>query len=102
MKQIELKVVGMTCGACVARVTRTLLGIPGVHDAEVDLDRGVARANVDDIAASQPALLQALAAAGYPSQPMSGSTASTVGGQEPAEAGTKSDPRVSRGCCCGH
>lgn len=102
MKQIELKVAGMTCGACVARVTRTLLGIPGVHGAEVDLARGVARANVDDIAARQPAVLQALAAEGYPSQPMSDSAASTEGSQEPASASSKSDPRASRGCCCGH
>lgn len=102
MKQIELKVAGMTCGACVVRVTQTLLGMPGVHDAEVDLARGVARAKVDDIAAMQPALLQALAAAGYPSQPMTGSAASIEGGQEAALAGSKSDPRASRGCCCGH
>lgn len=98
MKQIELTVAGMTCGACVARVTRTLLGIPGVHDAEVDLARGVALANVDDIAAMQPALLQALAAAGYPSQPVTGSAAS----MEAAPAGSESDPRASRGCCCKH
>ncbi|MBC2771102.1 heavy-metal-associated domain-containing protein [Pusillimonas minor] len=103
MEQIEFKVAGMTCGACVARVTRTLLSIPGVRNAEVDLARGMARAQVDDIAAVQPALLQALAAAGYPSEPLTGSAVSVKGTQGAAPGGSSSDPRANRGgCCCGH
>ncbi|MFC3338069.1 MULTISPECIES: heavy-metal-associated domain-containing protein [Alcaligenaceae] len=102
MKQIELKVAGMTCGACVARVTRALVGVPGVHNAEVDLARGVARANVNDVAAIQPALLQALAAAGYPAQQVTGSAVSMEGSQEAAPEGSKRDPRASGGCCGGH
>lgn len=101
MKQIEFKVAGMTCGACVARVTRTLLSIPGVNDAEVDLARGLARAQVDDISAVQPALLQALAATGYPPEPLGGSAVSVEGAREVAPGNSSSDPRANRrGCCC--
>lgn len=102
MKQIELKVARMTCGACVARVTRTLLSISGVHDAEVDLARGIARAQVNDVTTVQPALLEALAAAGYPSEPVGGSAVKLEGAREAASANSGSDPRANRrGCCCG-
>ncbi len=37
MKTIELKIQGMSCGACVGHVTRGLKGVPGVRDAVVDL-----------------------------------------------------------------
>lgn len=101
MEQIELKVAGMTCGACVSRVSQALLGVAGVRDAEVDLARGVARAHVDDAGAAQPALLQALAEAGYPAVPLATAAA------DPAPAATTGGcgggARAGRGgCCCGH
>lgn len=102
MEQIELKVEGMTCGACVARVSRALLGVPGVRDAEVDLARGLARASADDAGAAQSAMLQALAAAGYPAVPVTGATASTHPDRGLAAAGCAGAARAGRGCCCGH
>ncbi len=36
-RQIELKVDGMTCAACSARVERALTTVPGVESAAVNL-----------------------------------------------------------------
>jgi copper-transporting P-type ATPase V len=47
-QQLDLDVDGMTCGSCSARVQRTLLRQPGVHDAEVNYATGRARVEVDD------------------------------------------------------
>lgn len=90
MEQIELKVTGMTCGACVSRVSKAALGVAGVHRAKVELESGLVRASVDAADTVQPALLQALAAAGYPAEP----AAAALGGG--------SGDRAGRGCCCGH
>lgn len=38
----ELKIEGMTCGHCVARVTGALEGVPGVSKAEVNREAGSA------------------------------------------------------------
>ena len=43
MQTTELKVDGMTCGSCVASVTKALKRVPGVQDVEVDLGSGIAR-----------------------------------------------------------
>ena len=40
MQTTELKVDGMTCGSCVASVTKALKRVPGVQDVEVDLVSG--------------------------------------------------------------
>jgi cation transport ATPase len=42
MSEIRLKVEGMSCGHCSARVEKTLSGIPGVDKAVVDLKAGTA------------------------------------------------------------
>ena len=44
-----VKVKGMSCGHCVASVTKALQGIAGVSDVQVDLEKGEARytGNVD-------------------------------------------------------
>ena len=44
METITLNVQGMTCGGCVASVTRVLKAVPGVDD--VDGDAAAGRANV--------------------------------------------------------
>lgn len=36
MQTTELKVNGMTCGSCVASVTKALKRVPGVQDVEVE------------------------------------------------------------------
>lgn len=100
MKQIEFKVAGMTCGACVARVTRTLGSISGVHDVEVDRVRGAAHVQVDDVATLQPLLLQALAAAGYPSEVVIGNADNLENIQGTTAGGCGTAPGANRGCCC--
>ena len=37
---LQLKVTGMTCGHCVAAVTRALRAVPSAGEVQVDLDRG--------------------------------------------------------------
>lgn len=100
MELIELKVAGMTCGSCVSRVKQTLLALPGVHDAQVDLAQGIARVNVEDAGASQPALIQAVTAAGYPAGPIG--TAPGGETQKSVAAGCGGGTRTGGGCCCGH
>lgn len=86
MEQIELNVAGMTCGGCVSRVKKAMLGVPGVHSADVDLTHGVARASVDNAQTLQPALIQTLTAAGYPATPV----------------GTAAGSLRTGGGCCGN
>ncbi|MGK9452414.1 CopZ family metallochaperone [Acidithiobacillus caldus] len=42
MRELKLKVTGMTCQHCVRAVTTALERVPGVDKAEVDLESGVA------------------------------------------------------------
>ena len=42
MNQIELTVSGMTCGHCQSAVAKALRAVPGVTDAQVDLQSGKA------------------------------------------------------------
>jgi copper chaperone CopZ len=60
----ELRVVGMTCGHCVAAVTGELSALAGVRDVEVDLATG--RVAVRSEAPLDPgALADAVDEAGY-------------------------------------
>jgi copper chaperone len=58
MESVTLNVQGMTCGGCVASVTRVLKGVPGVTEAAVTLSPGVANVTYDP-ARTQPAALRA-------------------------------------------
>jgi copper chaperone CopZ len=40
--QTELKINGMSCGHCVAHVTKALQEVPGVQSADVKLEEGSA------------------------------------------------------------
>lgn len=62
MRQIELKVEGMSCGHCVKAVDGALRGVSGTHVQRVDL--GAAAVEVDD-GVQVGALIDALADAGY-------------------------------------
>ena len=66
MQIIELKIEGMSCANCVAHVTKTLQGVPGVRSADVQLEAG--RALVQHENADVPAMLAALDEAGYEAQ----------------------------------
>lgn len=56
-------VTGMTCGHCVAAVTEEVEGVPGVTGVEVDLTAGRLSVRGDDV--DEPAILAAVAEAGY-------------------------------------
>jgi copper chaperone len=65
METVTLKVEGMTCGGCVASVTRVLKAAPGVADAVVKLDAKSATVTFDPAQTSVPALKNAIEDAGY-------------------------------------
>ena len=65
METVTLKVDGMTCGGCVASVTRVLKATPGVGDAVVRLDTRSATVTFDPARTSVPALTSAIEDAGY-------------------------------------
>jgi copper chaperone len=65
METITLKVDGMTCGGCVASVTRVLKATPGVNDAVVRLDERSATVTYDPARTGLPALKSAIESAGY-------------------------------------
>ncbi|GAA5533528.1 CopZ family metallochaperone [Deinococcus aluminii] len=65
MSQIELNITGMTCGHCQAGVTKALKSVPGVTDAQVDLNTG--KAVVQGNAEPQQ-LVEAVVEEGYGAQ----------------------------------
>ncbi|MGA8008442.1 MAG: cation transporter [Thiomonas sp.] len=42
MSTVQLDITGMTCGHCVAAVTKALKAVPGTQEAQVDLASGTA------------------------------------------------------------
>lgn len=63
-REIRLAVEGMTCGHCQAAVERSISGIPGVEDVQVDLTSGAALATVG-ANVSPESLVAAVQTAGY-------------------------------------
>lgn len=63
MSNIELKITGMSCGACVSHVTRALEDVPGVRSAHVDLESQTARVEGDNF--DKAALVAAVKEEGY-------------------------------------
>jgi len=61
----ELNINGMTCGHCQTAVTKALKSVPGVQDAQVDLQTGQARVEGE---ADLQALLAAVNEEGYTAQ----------------------------------
>jgi Cu+-exporting ATPase len=68
MLTTTLKVSGMTCPHCVSNVTKALLAVPGVEDAQVVLEEGTALVAGP---ADQSVLIQAVADAGYSAETLS-------------------------------
>lgn len=60
--QTTLKITGMTCGHCVASVTKALEKVPGVAKAEVSLEKQQALVTGE---ANQAAMLAAVKDEGY-------------------------------------
>ncbi len=65
METITMNVKGMTCGGCVASVTRVLKAVPGVADVAVTLQPGAAKVTFDPAQTGAPALRTAVEDAGY-------------------------------------
>lgn len=65
MQEIELNVVGMTCGGCVRSVTRILSGLDGVGEVSVSLEQASARVSYDSRRVQPAHMMQALAAGGF-------------------------------------
>ncbi|MEO8508101.1 MAG: heavy-metal-associated domain-containing protein [Betaproteobacteria bacterium] len=65
METITMNVQGMTCGGCVASVTRVLKAVPGVADVAVTLTPGAAKVTFDPARTGAPALRSAIEGAGY-------------------------------------
>jgi copper chaperone len=65
METITIPVKGMTCGGCVASVTRVLKKVPGVEDVAVTLNPAEAKVSFDAARTSVPALRSAIEDAGY-------------------------------------
>ena len=65
MESVTLKVQGMTCGGCVASVTRVLKAVPGVSEVAVTLQPGVASVTFDSARTQTLALRSAIQGAGF-------------------------------------
>jgi copper chaperone len=65
MANIKLRVTGMTCGHCQAKVEKALRGVRGVYTAIIDLPDGEAEVDFDDDSVTTDQLLAAVAQAGY-------------------------------------
>ncbi len=65
---VELAIEGMTCAACVGRVERSLLRVPGVITAEINL--ATERARVTGLGVSEDRLVASITAAGYDVKPL--------------------------------
>ena len=63
MKQVQLKIEGMSCAHCVASVKRALAAVPGVSDTDVRI--GAATLTVDPEHATIGALIDAVQDVGY-------------------------------------
>jgi copper chaperone CopZ len=66
MQTTELKVTGMSCGACVGHVTRALQSVDGVHEVKVDLEPG--QAVVQHEGADVQAMIAAVEEEGFAAQ----------------------------------
>jgi copper chaperone CopZ len=65
MATLKLRVTGMTCAHCQAKVEQALRGTAGVYSAVVDLPDGEAEVDFDDDAATVEQVIRAVQQAGY-------------------------------------
>ena len=69
MTTTQLHVNGMTCGGCVASVTRVLKATPGVTDCDVNLAGKFASVTFDPAATSVDTLVARINDAGFEAAP---------------------------------
>ncbi|PKO84941.1 MAG: hypothetical protein CVU17_01860 [Betaproteobacteria bacterium HGW-Betaproteobacteria-11] len=65
METMTIKVGGMTCGGCVASVTRVLVALDGVAEASVSLERNEAVVKIDPAKVNRAQLAAAIEGAGF-------------------------------------
>jgi len=65
MANVKLRVTGMTCGHCQAKVEKALRAVIGVYSAVIDLPDGEAEVDFDDDSVTTDQLVAAVAQAGY-------------------------------------
>ncbi|MDO8347742.1 MAG: heavy-metal-associated domain-containing protein [Rugosibacter sp.] len=65
METMTIKVGGMTCGGCVASVTRVLSALAGVKDVTVSLEQAQAVVVADAAKVGREQLVQAIEDAGF-------------------------------------
>lgn len=101
MQTIEIKVDGMTCGSCVASVSKALNRVPGVHDVEVDLGSGIVSIRGEHAAHQVPELVAALGEAGYEAAAsLTGAPATHQLPPGGCGAGATAGAKGHGGCCC--
>ena len=65
MANIKLRITGMTCGHCQAKVEQALKSVSGVYSAVIDLPDGEAEVDFEDDRVTTDQLVAAVAKAGY-------------------------------------
>jgi copper chaperone len=65
MANVKLRITGMTCGHCQAKVEKALKGVSGVYTAVIDLPDGEAEVDFDDDSVTTAQLIGAVQRAGY-------------------------------------
>jgi Cu+-exporting ATPase len=85
---VNIKVKGMHCATCVARVEKALTGTEGVEDASVNLASGRAIVSIDPAKADFDKLLKAVRDAGYDAELETESDAKSIEREQLAELST--------------
>ena len=94
----DLSVQGMTCAACVRRVERALLRVPGVVEASVNLPLHRATVRFDPLQASEAELVEAIEQAGYEAIPLRPTSAGEgAEGEDPAARIAAAEEAEERG-----
>lgn len=70
LAQVVLQVDGMTCPTCSYRVSKALVGLPGVNNAEVSLERGRAVVTYEERKVTVEQMIKAIERAGYAASPI--------------------------------
>lgn len=70
LAQVVLQVDGMTCPTCSYRVSKALVGLPGVNNAEVSLERGRAVVTYEEGKVTVEQMIKAIEQAGYAASPI--------------------------------
>ena len=65
MANVKLRITGMTCGHCQAKVEKALKSVSGVYTAVIDLPDGEAEVDFNDDSVTIEQLVAAVTKAGY-------------------------------------